>query len=176
MNVILMMREIDFVADPVISESSLPHFPLAPNHSAEFMRTGALDQLNSPFDCHVESGSQQQMYMLGHHYKRMQFVPALAAMPVQHLQENPDVQFDNEQILALPRGESHEIGSGWRDESSRLQSDTSAAGSRTSSVTLNWHEWNSCPYRLFFVHGFSFWEQHSWTRFSGVTSERGIGN
>ena len=159
MNVILMMREIHFGADPVIGESSLPHFPLAPNDSAEFMGTGAFDQLKGPLDCHVQSGSQQKMYMLGHHDKCMQLVPALAAMPVKRLQENTDVRFDSEQTPALPRRERHEVSSGRRDKSSRLQSETSAAGSRTSSVSLNWHEWNSCPSRFFSMGGFSFWER-----------------
>jgi len=158
MNVILMMREIHFVADPVIGESSLPHFSLSANDSPEFMRTCAFDQLNSPLYCHVQGGSQQQMHMLGHQDKRMQLIPALAAMPVERLQESPDVRFDNEQPPALPGREGHEISSGRRDESSRLQGETSAAVSRTSSLTLNWHEWNSCPSRLFSVRGFSFWE------------------
>jgi len=158
MNVILMMREINFVADPVVGESSLPHFSFAANDSAEFMRICAFDQLNSPLDGHVQGGSQQQMHMLGHQNKRMQLIPALAAMPVERLQENPDVRFDNEQAAAVPRRERHEISSGRRDESSGLQGETSAAGSRTSSLTLNWHEWNSCPSRLFSARGFSFWE------------------
>jgi hypothetical protein len=29
-------------------------------------------------------------------------------------------------------------------------------------LTLNWHEWNSCPSRLFSVRGFSFWEMASY--------------
>jgi hypothetical protein len=98
------------------------------------------------------------MYMLGHQDKRMQLISALAAMPVERLQEKPDVRFNNEQSLALPGGKRHEIGSWRRDESSGLQGETSAAGSRTSSLTLNWHEWNSCPSRLFFARAFSFWE------------------
>jgi hypothetical protein len=101
------------------------------------------------------------MYMLGHQNKRMQLISALAPMPVERLQENPDVRFDNEQSLALPRGERHEISSRRRDESSGLQGETSAAGSRTSSLTLNWHEWNSCPSRLFSECGVQFWERVS---------------
>ena len=102
MNVILMMGEVQFVADPVIGESSLPHFPLSANDSAEFVRICALDQLNSPLDGHVQGGSQQEMYMLGHQNKRMQLIPALAPIPVERLQENPDVRFDDERPPALP--------------------------------------------------------------------------
>ena len=54
------------------------------------------------------------MYMLGHQDKRMQLISALAAMPVERLQEKPDIRFNNEQSLALPRGERHEISS-WRE-------------------------------------------------------------
>jgi hypothetical protein len=55
--------------------------------------------------------------------------------------------------------ESHEVSSRRGDESSRLQERTSAAGSRASLQSLNWHEWNSCPSRLFFAREFSFWER-----------------
>ena len=156
------MHEIHFVADPVIGESSLPHFSPSANDSAEFMGISAFDQLNRPLDGHVQGGSQQEMYMLGHQDKRMQLISAFAAMPVERLQENADVRFDDEQPPALPRRERHEISSGRRDESSRLQGETSAAGSRTSSSTLNWHEWNSCPSRLFSYEGFSFRENEGW--------------
>jgi hypothetical protein len=67
------------------------------------------------------------------------------------LQQEPDVRFDCKQFAAVESRESHEIGSGRGDESSRLQEHTSAAESRTSSESVNWHEWNSCPSRLFFL-------------------------
>jgi hypothetical protein len=59
----------------------------------------------------------------------------------------------------MVRREGYEISSGWRDESSRFQRDPSAAESRASFLTLNWHEWNSCPSRLFSAQRFSFWER-----------------
>jgi hypothetical protein len=167
MNIILMMREIHFVANAVIGESSLPHFSLSANDPAEFVRICAFDQLNSPLDCHVQGGSQQEVYVLGHQDKRMQLIPAFAAMPVQRLQENPNIRFDGEQTPALPRREGHEISSGRRDKSSRLQSETSAAGSRTSSVTINWHEWNSCPSRLFFMRVSPFGKMDGQNRWDG---------
>jgi hypothetical protein len=67
-----MMHEIHFVADAVIGESSLPHFSLSADDSAEVVRICAFDQLNSPFDCHVQCGSQQEMHVLGHQDKRTQ--------------------------------------------------------------------------------------------------------
>jgi len=151
MNVIPMMHEIQFITNSMIGESALPHLTLSANDSAKFMRICAFDQLNGPLDGHVHGGSQQEMHMLGHQDKRVQLVPALAAMPVEDLQERSNVGFHNEQPAALPHRERHEIRSGRGDESSGLQKQTSAAGSRRSLQTLNWHEWNSCPSRWFLL-------------------------
>ena len=68
--------------------------------------------------------------MLRHDDKGVECEPALAAISVESFQEQADVGFDDKQSSALPGRESHEIGSGPRDESSRLQKQTSAAGSR----------------------------------------------
>jgi hypothetical protein len=65
------------------------------------------------------------------------------------LQEETHVSFDHEQFSAVVRREGHEVSPGRGDEASRLQEQTSAAGSRVSFHTLNWHEWNSCPSRSF---------------------------
>ena len=89
------------------------------------------------------------MNMLGHNDKRVQSVTAFATVPVNRLQKKAHVSFDGKQFPASVRRECYEISSGRGDESSRLQGETSAAGSRASSLTLNWHEWNSCPSRLF---------------------------
>jgi hypothetical protein len=151
MNVISMMHEIHFVANPVIGDTALPHLALSANDAPEFMGICAFDQLDCPLDCYVRRGSQQEMHMLRHQDKRMQFIPSLSAMPVERSQEEPNVRFDNEQPRAIPRREGYEICSGWRDESFRLQGETSAAESRASFWSLNWHECNSCPSRLFFV-------------------------
>jgi hypothetical protein len=64
------------------------------------------------------------------------------------LQEETHVRFDHEQFSAVVRRERHEVSSRRGDEASRLQEQTSAAESRASVQTLNWHEWNSCPSRL----------------------------
>jgi hypothetical protein len=149
MNVISMMHEINLIANPMIGESAFPYFGTAANDAAEFMRVCTLDKLDRALDGHVVRGSQQEMNVLWHKDKRMQCVAAFTTMPIERLQEKSDVQFDNEQFPALVGREGHEICSGRGDESSRLQGETSAAESRASLCSLNWHEWNSCPSRLF---------------------------
>src|SRR2546423_12576759 len=96
------------------------------------------------------------MDVLGHQNERMQFIPAFAPVPIKRRQEEGSVRFNNEQSPPLPRRKRHEISSGRGEKPSRLQEQTSAAGSRTSLRTLNWHEWNSCPSRLFSCDGFRF--------------------
>ncbi len=161
MNVISMTPEIHFAANSMIGESPLPHLALATEDAPEFVRVRALDQLNSPLDRHVHGGSQQEVNVFGHDHERVQFVTALAAVPINRLQEKSNVIFDDEQFSAIVRREGYEISSRRGDESSRLQGETSAAGSRTSLQTLNWHEWNSCPSRLFSTRIFSIWEKRS---------------
>jgi hypothetical protein len=151
MNVISMMHEIDVAPNPMVSEPSLPDLLLSTNDSAEFMRIRALDQLDSPLNRHVAGESQQQMNMLGHDDECMQFEAVFSAIAVERLQKKAHVSFDDEQFPAMVRRERHEVGSRRGDESSRLQKRTSAAGSRASFETLNWHEWNSCPSRWFFT-------------------------
>jgi hypothetical protein len=97
--------------------------------------------------------------MLWHDYEGVQFVAVFAAVPMKRLQEKAHVIFDYEQFSAAVRRERHEISSGRGDESSRFQEQTSAAESRTSVSTLNWHEWNSCPSRLFLLRRVSFQER-----------------
>jgi len=98
------------------------------------------------------------MNVLRHKDKGVQFISALAAVSIQGLQKQTCVEFDDEQLSAMVCREGHEVSSGRRDESSRLQGGTSAAESRASLRTLNWHEWNSCPSRWFFVAELPFRE------------------
>jgi hypothetical protein len=97
-----MVREIHFIANPMISESSFPDFPFSANNGAEFMRVRAFDQLDRAFEGYVIRRSQQEMNMLGHQNKRMQFVMALAAMSVKRFQEKANVRFDNKESSSLP--------------------------------------------------------------------------
>ena len=71
MDVISMMHEVNFIANPAIGETALPHIALSANSCAQFVRVCALDQLNGPLDCHVHAGSQQKMHVLGHQDERM---------------------------------------------------------------------------------------------------------
>ena len=158
MNVISMMHEIHAIPNPMIGETALPNLALSSENAAEFVRIGAFDQLDGTFDCHIDGGSQQEMHVLGHNDKGVQFISAFASILIERLQENPGVGFDDEQFAAIPSRKSREISSGRGDEASRFQGRTSAAESRTSLPSLNWHEWNSCPSRWFYVRNCPFWE------------------
>jgi hypothetical protein len=146
-----MMNEIHFAANPMIGEPSLPDLALSADDSAKLVRICAFDQLNSPLDGYIVCRCKQQMHVLGHRDERMQLVSSLAAIAIERLQEEPHIQFDNEQFPAIPGRKGYEVSPRRGKESSRLQSETSAAGSRASLETLNRLEWNSCPSRLFFL-------------------------
>ena len=161
MNIISMVHVIDCIANPMIGEPSLPDFLVASDDGPKLVRVGAFDQLDRSLDGHVSRRGQQQMNVFGHHDESVQCESSFAPISVDRLQEEPHVSFDNEQFPPVRCREGHEISSRRRDESSRLQGETSAAGSRTSLQTLNWHEWNSCPSRLFFTREFSFWETYN---------------
>jgi len=70
------------------------------------------------------------MNMLGHKDEGMELKSAFVAISVQSFQEKADIVLDDEESATLPRREGDEISSGRRDESSRLQEQTSAAESR----------------------------------------------
>jgi len=161
MNIISMMHEIYGIANPMIGNPPLPDFLIASDDRPEFMRVCSLAQLNSSLDSHVYRRSQQQMRVFGHDYENVQFESALAAIPINGLQKETHVSFDSKQFPSMIRRELYEVSSRRGDESSRLQGETSAAGGRTSPESLNWHEWNSCPSRLFLSTAFSVWEKSS---------------
>jgi len=137
MNVISMMHEINLVANPVIGETALPHLALSANDVPEFMGICAFDKLDRALDGYVDRGSQQEMDVFRHKDKRMQRVAAFTTMPVKRLQEKAEIQFDDKQRSAVVGRKGYEICSGWGDESSRLQGETSAAESRASFSSLN---------------------------------------
>jgi hypothetical protein len=122
MNVISMMNKIHLVANPMIGESALPHLALSTDDSAEFMRICALNQLNGPLDGYVNRGSQQEMHMLRHQNKRMEFIPPLAAVTIKSLQEDSDVRFNHEQSATVRRNKGDEISSRRGDKPRRPQS------------------------------------------------------
>ena len=151
MNAISMVQKINFVANSMIGKPTLPDLLVATNDGSEFMRVGALDQLDSAFDRYVVRRGQQEMNMVGHDGECVQIEAALPPIAVERLQKKTHVSFDDEQFPAMVCRERHEVRSRRGDDSSRLQGETSAAKSRASLPTLNWHEWNSCPSRLFFL-------------------------
>jgi hypothetical protein len=83
--------------------------------------------LNGVFERYVVCGSKQKMDMFGHDDEGVELISSFATISVQSLQEESDVVLDDEQPATLPRREGNEISSGRRDESSRLQEQTSAA-------------------------------------------------
>ena len=66
MNVISMMRKVNFIANPMVREPALPYFSFSANDGAEFMRVSAFDQLNCALEGYAPGGRQQEMNMLGH--------------------------------------------------------------------------------------------------------------
>ena len=146
-----MMDEIQLAANPMIGEASLPDLLIAADNASEFVRIRAFDQLNRAFDGYVVRRSQEQMSMFRHDNKRVQFITPFATIPIERFQEDPYIYLDRQQFSAMKRRESDEISSRRGDESSRLQKQISAAESRMSFRSVNWHEWNSCPSRWFFL-------------------------
>ncbi len=80
------------------------------------------------------------MNMFRHENEGMEFVAAVPAISVESFQKQSDIGFDNKEPSTLPGRERYEVGSGRGDESSRLQEQTSAAGSRDLLLSLNRHE------------------------------------
>ncbi len=87
MNVVLMMKEIPSIANPMIRKPALPDFRLASDQSAEFMRIRAFDQLNAALKSHVLSRREQEMNMVRHNNEGVQEVPALAAVVKQSFEK-----------------------------------------------------------------------------------------
>ena len=70
----------------------------------------------------VRGRGNQEMNVFGHEDEGVELIASFSAVPIQSLQEQSSVGFDNEQSTTLPRRERHEVGPGRGDESSRLQS------------------------------------------------------
>ena len=126
-NVVLMVGEIFVIANSVIGEAALPDFAFATEDGSEGVRVSAFDQLNRMLKSYVLGRSQQKVDVFAHEDEGVKLIAAFAAISVESYEEKTNVVLDNEQSSALPCGESYEVGSGWGDESSRLQEQTSAA-------------------------------------------------
>ncbi len=70
------------------------------------------------------------MDVLRHEDKRVELIAAFAAVSVKRCEKHTNIGLNNEQSASLPGREGYKIGPGRGDESSRLQKQTSAAGSR----------------------------------------------
>jgi hypothetical protein len=69
MDVVLVIRKILGVADPVVGESALPDFSLSTNDVTEGMRVSALEKLNRVLERYVVCGSDEKMDVFGHEDK-----------------------------------------------------------------------------------------------------------
>ncbi len=67
------------------------------------------------------------MNVLGHDNEEVNIKSAFTAISIHGLQEESDVVFNDKESPAVPGRKGCEIGSGRRDQSSRLQEQTSAA-------------------------------------------------
>ena len=129
-NIVSMMDEIQLAANPMIGEASLPDFLIAADDRSKIMGVCTFDQLDRTFDGNVQCWRQKKMNVLRHDDERVQFVAPFATIAIDRLQQEPDVRFDCKQFAAVESRESHEIGSGRGDESSRLQEIPSASRPR----------------------------------------------
>lgn len=127
MNIIPVVREVLCTSNPMVGESALPDFSAAPQDFAEGMRVGSFHQLNGVFDGHIVVGRQEKMNVFRHENKGVELETSLAPMPIHSFEEDAHVRFYDEQSSALPGRECNEVSAGWRNQSSRLHEQTSAA-------------------------------------------------
>jgi hypothetical protein len=160
MNVIAMTTKVLRVANAMIRESSLPNFFPSELHPKR-VRVSALDELDCAFQRYIVRRSQQQMHMLWHQHKSVQKKFSPPPIAVQSFQEKPNVRLDHKNPPPLPCQERHKISSRRRHDPSRLQKQTSAAGSRNPSQPNAAREWNSCPSQLKYLDSVPLWERRS---------------
>jgi hypothetical protein len=126
-DVILMVNEILGVANAVIGKTSLPNFPLTAKDFSQGAGISAFDELDGVLDRDVIGRSQQKMNMLRHQNEGVQLIASSATVAVHCFEKESGVAFDHKKSPALPGRKGYEISSGWGDESSRPQEQTSAA-------------------------------------------------
>ena len=116
----------------MIGKPALPDFLIAADDRPKLVRVRAFYRLDRAFNRNVAGGRQKKMHMLRHHNEGVQLISAFAAIAIKGFQKETHIDFDNEQFSRVESAKRHEVSSGRRDESSRLQGETSAAGSRAS--------------------------------------------
>ena len=80
MNIIPMMNEIPSIANPMIRESALPDFRIAPYESAELMRIRTLDELHAALKGYVGGGREQKMDVIGHEDEGVQEITTFTSV------------------------------------------------------------------------------------------------
>jgi len=102
MNVIPMMSEVLSITNPMIRETALPNFRLAPDQGAERMGIPSFDQ---------------EMNVIRHEHEGVQGVLSFATVVEKSLKKQSCVVLDLKQSSTIPCGEGYEIGSWRRKES-----------------------------------------------------------
>ena len=80
MNVIPMMSEVLSITNPMIRETALPNFRLAPDQGAERMGIPSFDQLERALDGHVVRRGKQEMNVIRHEHEGVQGVLTFATV------------------------------------------------------------------------------------------------
>jgi hypothetical protein len=122
-----MVDEVLIISNPMVCKSSLPDFPLAPEYRTESMRVSAFNELNGVLNGYIVRGCEQKMNVFWHEYKGVNLETTFTPVPIHSYKKGPRIIFDDEESAALPSRKGNEVSSGRRDESSRLQEQTSAA-------------------------------------------------
>jgi hypothetical protein len=130
----------------MIGESLLPDFTAA-DFDSDGMRVASFDQLNRALQRNVQSGSQKQMYVVGHQHEGVQAESSLSAISIKRLQKDPDVRFNDKQSPALKSREGYEIRSGGRHRSGRFHSACPQRLKPKSLASLMRCDWKSHPSR-----------------------------
>jgi hypothetical protein len=122
-----MVDEVLIITNAMICKASLPDFPLATEDRTESMRISTLDQLNRVLDCYVARRREEKMNMFRHKHECMKFESSVTATSVHGSEKESNIILDDKESAPLPRRECYEVSAGWRNDSSRLQEQTSAA-------------------------------------------------
>ena len=108
MDVAPMMRVFLRVTDAVIRKPTLPYFPRS-KCQTEGAGISAFDELKRSLERSVWSRRDQQMHVLRHENKPVEFEATFAVVCVKSLQKEPCILFDHKEAAALPGRKGNEI-------------------------------------------------------------------
>ena len=117
MNVIPMMSEVLSITNPMIRETALPNFRLAPDQGAERMGIPSFDQLERALDGHVVRRGKQEMNVIRHEHEGVQGVLSFATVVEKSLKKQSCVVLDLKQSSTIPCGEGYKMGPWTREQS-----------------------------------------------------------